>query len=80
MSDHGPDFGENESYDLGEQIMTVLAERINDMVDFSGMPRGDVMILQYRKVPDQLRRHMPYGCGGEMITEYMAKLKLPSVA
>ncbi len=75
-----PTLRENKSYDIGEQIMITLAERINDMIDFSGMPRGDVMILQCHKVPDRLRRHMPYGCGEAMIKEYMARLRLPSAS
>jgi len=70
-----PKLCENDSYDIGEQVMITLTERINDEIDFSGMSTIDAMKLQLRKLPDQLRRHLPYGLGEPLITEWMSKVR-----
>lgn len=68
----------NGSYDIGEQVMITFAERVNDEIDFCAIAPVDAMKAQLRKLPNQLRRHLPYGFGESLITEWMAKIRLRS--
>ena len=69
---------ENEGcYDVGEQIILTVAERINDLIDFSGMPIKDAIRCESRKIPSGLRRFLPVGDAEAIVRCQMAKLRLP---
>ncbi len=71
-----PVLRENESYDVGEQIVVTLVERIKGRIDFCGMPIKDAIKLESRRIPAQLRRYLPVGCES-LVRAQMAKLRLP---
>jgi hypothetical protein len=76
-----PNIRENEGcYDVGEQMVLTLAERINDRIDFCGMPVKDAIRLENRKIPSDLRRFLPVGNAEAIIRCQMAKLRLPSAS
>ena len=72
-----PRLRENESYDIGEQVVVTLAERISFMITYGETGVYASMKNQIRKVPDHLWRHLPYGLGEEMLKEHMVRLGLP---
>ena len=75
-----PHLRENEGcYDIGDQLMLTLAERINDRIDFCGMPIKDAIRLEGRKIPPNLRRFLPSGDAQALIRDLMAELRLPLV-
>ena len=74
-----PALRENDGcYDIGEQLILTLAERVNSLVDFTGTPVKDAIKLVQRGIPDILRRHMPRGRDTmTILLDQMAKLRLP---
>ena len=67
---------ENEGcYDVGEQMVFTLAERINDRIDFCGMPAKDAIRLESRRIPPSLRRYLPRD-GMALVNQKMARLRL----
>ncbi len=72
-----PQLRENElRYDVSEQMVLTLAERINDRIDFCGMPVKDVIRLESRLIPPDLRRFLPRRAES-LVLDQMAKLRLP---
>ena len=76
-----PALCENDGYyDPGLQIILTVAERINDLIDFSGMPVKDATKSEARKIPPKLRRFLPSGDSEAIVRCQMAKLRLPLAA
>ncbi len=71
-----PSLRDNESYDVGEQIVVTLAERVKDRIDFCGMPLADAIKLEGRKIPPNQRQFLPKGCP-DLLRIQMSKLELP---
>ena len=66
----------NESYDVSEQIVLTLAERVKDLIDFCGMPLKDAIKMEGRKIPSNQRQFLPKDCH-ILLSAQMAKLELP---
>lgn len=57
-----PTLRENEgAYNIDDQLMQTLAERINDRLDCRGISVKDAIQAEQRRIPDNLRRFMPRG-------------------
>lgn len=66
------------SYDVGEQIIFTLAERINDRMDFCDMSQEDAIKREQRKIPSELRRYLPRGRDTlSILLSQMDNLRLP---
>ncbi len=72
-----PILRENEGcYDVGEQIVLTLAERVNNRIAFCGIPIKDAIKLESRRIPPDQRRYLPRDCPS-LLRDQMAKLELP---
>ncbi len=75
-----PILRENDGcYDVGEQLMLTLAERVNSrLAADTGMSEKDVILAESKRIPKDLRRYLPRGKDTWFILHaIMARLELP---
>lgn len=70
-----PKLRDNKTYDIGEQILQTLAERIWSRAMFVGTSIQKATQIESRKIPGILRRHLP----SQVHAESTLKTKLASL-